>query len=96
MNCLEGLEIDPQGNDTQISTKLFELAQALSDLGLPESALDPSGYASGSLDRLYVAELDKYRLRVASALSLRANILCHLKRNDEARDATDRAVTLRT
>jgi len=94
MNCLEDLEVDPQANDAQIATKLFELAQALSDLGLRESALDTSGYASESLDRLYLAEPNKYRLHVASVLSLRANILCDLKRNDEARDAADRAVTL--
>ena len=94
MNCLEDLEVDPQGNDAQVATKLFELAEALSDLGLRESALDASGYASESLDRLYIAEPNKYRLRVASVLSLRANILCDLKRNDEARDVMDRAVTL--
>jgi len=94
MNCLEDLDVDPQGNDAQIATKLFELAQALSDLGLRESALDTSGYASESLDHLYIAEPNKYRLHVASVLSLRANILCDLKRNGEARDAADRAVTL--
>ena len=94
MNCLEDLEADSQGSDAQIATKLFELAQALSDLGLRESALDTSGYASESFDRLYIAEPNKYRPRVASALSLRANILYDLKRNDEARDAADRAVTL--
>jgi tetratricopeptide (TPR) repeat protein len=94
MNCLEDLEVSHQGNDAQIAAKLFELAQALSDLGLRESALDTCGYASESLDRLYIAEPSKYRLRVASVLSLRANILCDLKRNDEARDAADRAVTL--
>jgi tetratricopeptide (TPR) repeat protein len=91
---LEDLEADPQGNDAQVATKLFELAQALSDLGLYESALDTSGYASESFDRLSIAEPNKYRLGVASVLSLRANILFDLKRNDEAREAADRAVTL--
>ena len=94
MNCLEDLEVDPQGNDAQIATKLFELAQALSDLGLRESALDTCGYASEYLDRLYIAEPNKYRLRVSSVVSLRANILCDLRRNNEARDAADRAMTL--
>ena len=94
MNCLEDLEADLQGNDAQIANKLFDLAQALGELSPREPALDTSDYASESLNCLYVAEPNKYRLRVASALSLRANILCDLKRNDEARDATDRAVTL--
>jgi tetratricopeptide (TPR) repeat protein len=94
LNCLDDLEADPQGSDDQIATKLFELAQALSDLGLREYALNTSGYALDVLERLYVAEPNKSRLRVASVQSLRANILCDLKRNDEARDAADRAVTL--
>jgi hypothetical protein len=94
MNCIDELEADPQGDDVRIATKLFELAQALSDLGLREYALNTSGYALDSLERLYVAEPSKSRLHVASVLSLRANILCDLKRNDEARDASDRAVTL--
>jgi hypothetical protein len=60
MNCLEDLEADPQGNDAQVATKLVELAQALSDLSLRESALDTSGYASESFDRLYIAKPNKY------------------------------------
>jgi tetratricopeptide (TPR) repeat protein len=94
MNCLEDLEVEPQGNDDHIATKLFELAQALSDLGLYEYALNTSGYALEVLERLYVGEPNKSHLRVASVQSLRANILCDLKRNDEARDAAGRAVTL--
>ena len=94
MNCLEDLEADVQINDDQGATKFFELAQALSDFGLHGSALYTCGYASESLDHLYIAEPNKYRLRVASVLSLQANILCDLKRNNEARDAADRAVVL--
>jgi tetratricopeptide (TPR) repeat protein len=94
LDCLDDLEADPQENDDQIATSLFQLAQALSDLGLREYALNTSGYALDVLERLYVAEPNKSRLRVASVQSLRANILCDLKRNDEARDAADRAVTL--
>ena len=94
MNCLEDLEVDVQINDAQGATKFFELAQALSDVGLHEFALYTCGYASESFDHLYIAEPNKYRLRVASVLSLQANILCDLKRNNEARDAADRAVIL--
>jgi tetratricopeptide (TPR) repeat protein len=94
MNCLDDLDVEPQTNDEYIATKLFELAQALSDLGLCDYALNTSGYALNILERLYVAESNKFRIRVASVHSLRANILCDLKRNEEARDAADRAVTL--
>jgi tetratricopeptide (TPR) repeat protein len=92
MNCIDDLEVN--SDDVQIATKLFELAQALSDLGLREYSLNMSGHAADILERLYAAEPNKYRLRLASVLSLRANILFDLNQNEEARNVADRAVTL--
>ena len=92
MNCIDDLEVN--SDDVQIAMKLFELAQALSDLGLHGYALNISSYASDALERLCIAEPNKYRLRLASILSLRANILFDLNRNEEARNVADRAVTL--
>jgi hypothetical protein len=68
----------------RIATTLFELAQALSDLGLHKYALD-------TLERASVAAHNS-RCHVASMLSLRANNLCDLNQNDEAIDAAHRAV----
>jgi tetratricopeptide (TPR) repeat protein len=95
MDCVDHLEDYLHGNDdVRTATKLFELAQALSDLGLHEYALNTSGFALDTLEGLFTAAPDDSRLHLASILSLRANILCDLKRNDEARDMADRAVSL--
>jgi len=53
-----------------------------------------SGFALDALQRPYTAEPNNACLHVASVLSLRANILCDLKKNDEANDAAERAATL--
>ena len=84
----------PGGDDIRIATKLVALAQALSDLGLHDYALTTSGFALDALQRPYTVEPNNARLHVASVLSLRANILCDLKKNDEANDAAERAATL--
>jgi tetratricopeptide (TPR) repeat protein len=95
MDCLDHLEVHLPGNDDiRIATTLFELAQALSDLGLHKYALDTSSFALDTLEHPYVATLGDARHRVASILSLRGSILCDLKQNDEAVDAAHRAVTL--
>jgi tetratricopeptide (TPR) repeat protein len=88
-----------QGNlhgieDVRIANKLVELAQALNDLGLHDYALNTSGYALDTLEHQPNAAPNSTRLHLASVLSLRANILCDLKRNDEAIRAADRAVGL--
>ena len=95
MDCLDDLDANLYGKvDVRVATKLFELAQALSDLGLGEYALNISGFALDILEGLHIAGPDNSRLLLASVLSLRGNIFCDLKRNDEAKDAADRAVTL--
>jgi len=95
MNSVDDLEAHiPGGDDVRIATKLVALAQALSDLGLHDYAFMTSGFALDALQRPYIAEPNNARLHVASVLSLRANILCDLKNNDEANDAAERAVTL--
>lgn len=95
MDCLDHLEVHLPGNDDiRIATTLFELTQALSDLGLHKYALDTSGFALDTLEHPYVAMPEDARHRVASILSLRGSILCDLKQNDEAVDAAHRAVTL--
>ncbi len=77
----------PGGDAIQIATKFVTLAQVLSDLGLHNYALD-------TLQRPYTAEPVNAHLHVASVLSLQANILCDLKKNDEANDAAERAAML--
>ena len=95
MDCIDYLEFYiPRGDDVRIATKLVALAQSLSDLGLHDYALTTSGFALNALQRPYTAEPNSTRLHVASALSLRANTLCDLKKNEEANDAAERAVTL--
>ena len=95
MDCLDYMEDHLHGkDDVRIATTLFELAQALSDLGLHKYALDTSGFALDALEHPYVATPNDFHRHVASILSLRANILCDLKQNDEAKDAANRAVTL--
>ena len=95
MDCLDHLEVQLPGNDDiSITTTLFELTQALSDLGLHKYALDTSDFALHTLEHPYVATPEDASRRVASILSLRGSILCDLKQNDEAVDAAHRAVTL--
>ncbi|KAI9509519.1 hypothetical protein F5148DRAFT_745948 [Russula earlei] len=95
MDRLDDLDAHLTRNEnTGIVTKLLELTQALSDLGLHEYALNTSRFALDTLERSYTATPDESRLQLVSALSLRANILCDLKRNDEAVDTADRAVSL--
>jgi tetratricopeptide (TPR) repeat protein len=95
IDCIDDLEAHiTGGDDVRNATKLVALAQALSDLGLHDYALTTSGFALNALQRPYTAEPNNARLRVASALSLRANILCDRKKNEEANDAAERAVTL--
>ena len=95
MDCIDDLEAYiPGGDDVRIANKFVALAQALSDLGLHNYALTTSGFALDALQRPYTAEPNNARLHVASVLSLRAIILCDLKKNDEAIDAGERAVTL--
>ena len=94
MDCLDHMEVRHHGNDdVRIATTLFELAQALSDLGLHKYALDTSGFALDTLERASVATRNS-PCHAASILSLRANILCDRKQNDEAIDAAHRAVSL--
>jgi hypothetical protein len=95
MDCLDDLEVYNRGNDdTEISTKLLELAQALSDLGLHAHALITCGFALEIFEGPYAAPPDTSRLEVASVLSLQASNLCDLKRKDESIDAAPRAVAL--
>jgi tetratricopeptide (TPR) repeat protein len=95
MDCLDHLEVHLPGNDDiRIATTLFELTQALSDLGLHKYALDTSGFALDTLEHPYVATPEGASHHVASILSLRGSILCDLKQNDEAVDAAHRAVIL--
>jgi len=95
MDCIDNLEAYiPGGDDVRIATELVALAQALSDLGLYDYALTTSGFALGALQRPYTTEPNNARLHIASVESLRANILCDLKKSDEAKDAAERAVIL--
>lgn len=95
MDCLDHIKAHLPGNDDiRIAITLFELSQALSDLGLHKYALDTSGFALDAIEHTYVATPEGARHYVASILSLRGSILCDLKRNDEAVDAAHRAVTL--
>ncbi|KAI0257031.1 hypothetical protein BJV78DRAFT_1150055 [Lactifluus subvellereus] len=95
MDCLEDLEADIRGNDhTKIMSKLPELAQALSDLGLHAHALTTCGFALEILEGPYATAPDTSRLEVASVLSLQASILCDLKRKDDSIDAAHSAVAL--
>ena len=95
IDCIDDLEAYiPGGDDVRIATKLVALAQAFSDLGLYDYALTTSSFALDALQRPYTAEPNNARLHVASVQSLRANILCDLRKYDEANDAGERAVTL--
>ena len=95
MDCFDCMEDHLHGDDgVRIATTLFELAQALSDLGLHKYALDTSGFALDALKHPYTATPDDFRHHVALILSLRANIFCDLKQNDEAIDAANSVVIL--
>jgi tetratricopeptide (TPR) repeat protein len=95
MDCFDDLEAYVHGNDhTRIASKLAELAQALSDLGLHTHALTISGFALEIVEGQYAGAADTSRLDLASLLCLRANILCDLKREDESIEAAEKAVTL--
>ena len=95
MGCLDDLDADLcRKVDVRVAAKLFELAQALSDLGLREYALNTSDFALDILEGLHAVAPNNSRLLLASVLSLRGNIFCDLKRNDEAVGAAGRAVTL--
>ena len=95
MDRIDDLEADLQGDDANvIATKLFELAQALNDLGLRDYAWNTSGSALEALEDLYNAAPNGSRIHVASILSLRSNILCDLKKDGEANSTAERAVTL--
>ncbi|KAH9960764.1 hypothetical protein BGW80DRAFT_923476 [Lactifluus volemus] len=90
MDCLDDLETNTRGiNDNRLASKFSELAQALSDLGLHTHALTTS-----SLAYPYAMTSDDSRLNLALVLSLQANILCDLKRNDESINAAEKVVTL--
>ena len=95
MDCLDDLQVYIRGNDhTRITSKLPELAQALSDLGLHGHALTTCQFALEILEGPYTAAPDTSRLKVASVLSLQASILCDLKRKDDSIDAANNAVAL--
>ena len=95
LDRLDDLEVYIRGGDeAKIASNLPELAQALSDLGLHEHALNTCSFALEILEGPYAAAHDTSRLDLASVLSLQANILCDLKRKDESVEAADKAVTL--
>ena len=95
IDCLDHLEVHLLGNDDfRIATTLFELTQALSDLGLHKYTLETSGFALDTLKHPDVVTPEDARHRIASILSLRGSILCDLKQNDKAVDTAHRAVTL--
>ncbi|KAH9956241.1 hypothetical protein BGW80DRAFT_268347 [Lactifluus volemus] len=95
MDCLDDLETNTRGvDDIRLASKLSELAQALSDLGLHKHALTTSGLALEIIKHLYAMTPDDSRLDLASVLSLQANILCDLERNDKSIDAAEKAVAL--
>jgi hypothetical protein len=95
MNCCDVLKDLQSGNDSaSIAIKYFELSQALSDLGLLNSASTTSGYALETLRALHTAGPDSFSLSLATVLSLRASILADLKQDEDAVSATEAAVTL--
>src|SRR5258708_1746026 len=75
MECLDHLEGHLHGNDyIRIATTLFELTQALSDLGLHKYALDISAFALNSLKDPYFAHPEDFRNHVTSILHMRETI----------------------
>jgi hypothetical protein len=95
LDCLDELMVIVTGSGkAEIAGALSELAQALNDLGLHEYASSVSGFALEILRDLYAVEPDRFRSRVASAQSLRANIFADLGQNDDAAGAAEEAVTI--
>ena len=95
MNCCDDLKDLQSGNDSvNIAIKYFELSQALSDLGLLDSASTTSGYALETFRALHTAGPDSFSLSIAAVLSLRANILADLKQDENAVSAAEEAATL--
>jgi tetratricopeptide (TPR) repeat protein len=95
LDCLDELMVLLTGNaEAEVAGALFELAQALNDLGTHDYASNVSGFALEIYRGLYAAEPDQFRSRIASVQSLRANILADLRMNDDALDAAEEAVTI--
>jgi tetratricopeptide (TPR) repeat protein len=95
LDRLDDLMVLLTGNaEAEIAGALFELAQALNDLGTHDYASNVSGFALEIYRGLYAAEPDQFRSRIASVQSLRANILADLRMNDDALDAAEEAVTI--
>jgi tetratricopeptide (TPR) repeat protein len=95
LDCIDELIILlPKSGKSEIAGALSELAQAFSDLGLHEYASSVSGFALEIFRDLYAAEPDRFRSRLVSVQSLRANILVDLKQNNDAADAAEEAVTI--
>lgn len=83
------------GNDAvSVATKYLELAQALHDLGMLHFASTTSAFALETFRDLHTKAPDNFSLSVASVLSLRANILADLKKDEDAVKAADEAVAL--
>ena len=95
LDCLDELTVLLTGSGkAEIAGALSELAQALNDLGLHEYASSVSGFALEILRNLYAVEPDRFRSRVASIQSLRANIFVDLKQIDDAAGAAEEAATI--
>ena len=95
LNCIaELMDLLTGWEKTASAAPLTELAQALNDLGLHEYASSVSGFALEILRDLYAVEPDRFRPRVASVQSLRANIFVDLRQNDDAACAAEEAVTI--
>ena len=95
MDCCDVLKELHSGNDAaSVATQYLELSQALSDLGLLHHASTTSGFALEIFRDLNSAAAGNFSLSVASALSLRANILADLKKDEEAVNAAEEAVAL--
>ena len=95
LDYLDELMVLLTGNaQTEIAVALSELAQALSDLGLNNYASNVSSFALEVLRVLYAVDPYRFRSRIASIQSLRANILADLRQNDDAAVAAEEAVTI--
>lgn len=95
LDCCDVIKDLQTGYDAaRIATKYLELSQALSDLGLLHYASITSGFALETFRDLNTPPSDDSSLSVASVLSLRANILADLKKDEEAVHAADEAVAL--
>jgi len=95
LDCLDELTALLTSNaKAEVAATLAELAQALNDLGLHEYASSVSSFALEVLRGLYTAEPDRFRSRIVSVQSLRANIFVDLRRHDDAADAAEEAVAI--